>query len=56
MKKSTIVEKVQKKESPITKNPFIARPESPTVREDEVTDILDDNDIISPLMRSISKD
>jgi hypothetical protein len=38
------------------KNPFKAREKSPVVREDEVTDILDDNDIISPLMQSLPKD
>ena len=51
LKKSTMVEP-DKKSKPDPTNPFTARDKSPTVKEDEVTDILDDNDLIAPLMQS----
>ena len=56
LKKSTANLQTDQKESPMPKNPFKAREKSPVVRDDEVTDILDDNDIISPLMQSLPKD
>ena len=31
-------------------NPFKGRDQSPVVKDEEVTDILDDNDIVAPLM------
>jgi hypothetical protein len=34
----------------------VARAKSPVVRDDEVTDILDDNDIVAPLMQSLPRD
>ena len=46
----------EKKNTSDTSNPFVARDKSPTIKEDEVTDILDDNDLIAPLMQSLPKD